>query len=130
MIWVRRPPCYEGDRDGDNGLSLWRQVTKGALQKVEYGKIFLRPLVGLLEGQPKDVIERLTIEAITRHRSLVSEAELAYDRFKNRPGELEIPEAQEAYFSSMIAVHAQQTVVSTMLDILGYIPPTPADKAH
>lgn len=97
---------------------------------MEYGKIFLRPLVGLLERQPQDVIERLTIEAITKHRSLVSEAELAYHRFKNLPSELEISEAQEAYLSSMIAVHAQQTVVSTLLDILGYIPPTPAETPH
>lgn len=87
-------------------------------------------MVGLLEGQPKDVIERLTIDAITKHRCLVGEAELAYDRFKKRSDEMEISDAQEAYFSSMIAVHAQQTVVSTMLDILGYIPPTPTDKAH
>ncbi len=100
------------------------------MKKVDNAKIVLRPLIGLLVGQPNDVIERLTIEAITKHRSLVSEAELAYDRFKSRPGELEISEAQEAYFSSMIAVHAQQTVVSTMLDILGYIPPDPAGKAH
>lgn len=93
-------------------------------------KIVLRPLIGLLVGQPKDMIERLTIEAISKHRCLVSEAELAYDRFKNQPGELEISEAHEAYFSSMIAVHAQQTVVSTLLDILGYIPPMPTSKAH
>jgi TraR antiactivator len=97
---------------------------------LEHGKIFLRPLVGLLEGQPKDVIERLTVDAIAKHRSLVGEAEMAYDRFMSKPGEREMPDAQEAYFSSMIAVHAQQTVVSTMLDILGYIPPAPAHKAH
>ncbi len=97
---------------------------------MDNAKIVLRPLIGLLVGQPKDVIERLTIEAITKHRCFVSEAELAYDRFKNKLEEMEVSEAQEAYLSSMIAVHAQQTVVSTMLDILGYIPPMPTDKAH
>lgn len=97
---------------------------------MDYDKIFLRPLVGLLEGQSKDVIERLTVEALTKHRCLVSQAELAYDRFKSNPGELEVSEAQEAYLSAMISVHAQQTVVSTMLEVLGYIPPTPADKPH
>ncbi|MCV3768182.1 transcriptional repressor TraM [Rhizobium sp. TRM95796] len=93
-------------------------------------KIVLRPLIGLLEGQPIDMIERLTIEAISKHRCLVSEAELAYDRYKKQPGEMEISEAREAYLSSMIAVHAQQTVVSTLIDILGYIPPMPTSKAH
>ena len=112
------------------GSEPWRQVTRGAWKKLDNAKIVLRPLIGLLVGQPKDVIERLTIEAITKHRSFVSEAELAYDRFKNRLEEMEVSEAQEAYLSSMIAVHAQQTVVSTMLDILGYIPPMPTDKAH
>lgn len=97
---------------------------------MDYEKTFLRPLVGLLRGQSEDVIERLTVEEMKKHRCLVNEAELAYDRFKSKPGELEIAEAQEAYISSMIAVHAQQTVVSTMLDILGYIPPTLADKPH
>ncbi|MCD2175095.1 transcriptional repressor TraM [Rhizobium sp. C4] len=97
---------------------------------MDYEKIFLRPLVGLLEGKPKDMIERLTIDAMNKHRCLVGEAELAYDRFKTKPDELAIAEAQEAYLSSMIAVHAQQTVVSTLLDILGYIPATPIEKAH
>lgn len=97
---------------------------------MDYNKIFLRPLVGLLEGQSKDVIERLTVEALTKHRCLVSEAELAYDRFKSNSDEIEVSEAQEVYLSAMISVHAQQTVVSTMLEILGYIPPTPAGKPH
>lgn len=130
MIRVARSLLWSGDRDGNDGLSLWRQVTGGDSKKVDNAKIVLRPLIGLLIGQPKDVIERLTIEAISKHRSLVSEAELAYDRFKNQPGEMEISEAREAYLSSMIAVHAQQTVVSTLLDILGYIPPMPTSKAH
>jgi hypothetical protein len=30
----------------------------------------------------------------------------------------------------MIAVHAQQTVVSTLLDILGYIPDMRKSKGH
>lgn len=97
---------------------------------MDYEKIFLRPLLGLLEGKPKDMIERLTIDAMNKHRYLVGEAELAYDRFKTKPDELAIAEAQEVYLSSMIAVHAQQTVVSTLLDILGYIPATPPEKTH
>lgn len=96
---------------------------------MDNAKIVLRPLIGLLVGQPNDVIERLTIEAISKHRCLVSEAELAYDRFKSQSAEMEIS-AHEAYLSSMIAVHAQQTVVSSLLDILGYIPPMPTAKAH
>lgn len=97
---------------------------------MEYGKIFLRPLVGLLEGQSTDVIERLTVEAITKHRALVCEAEIAYNRLKNGPDEPESTEARQTYLASMIDMHAQQTVVSTMLDILGYIPSTLAEKAQ
>ena len=130
MIRVARSLRCSGERDGSDGLSLWRRRTGGGSKQVDNPKIVLRPLIGLLVGQPKDMIERLTIEAISKHRCLVSEAELAYDRFKNQAGELEISEAHEAYLSSMIAVHAQQTVVSTLLDILGYIPPMPTSKAH
>ena len=35
-----------------------------------------------------------------------------------------------AAITAMIAVHAQQTVVSTLLDILGYIPDMPKSKGH
>jgi len=38
--------------------------------------------------------------------------------------------AKRAYTSAMIAVHAQQTVVSSLLDILGYIPEMPRIKPH
>lgn len=32
-----------------------------------------------------------------------------------------------AYVRAMIDVHAQQTVLSTLLDVLGHVPETPAD---
>jgi len=38
--------------------------------------------------------------------------------------------ASQDYIQAMIAVHAQQTVVSTLLDILGYIPNMPRSKGH
>lgn len=39
-------------------------------------------------------------------------------------------EASQDYIAAMIAVHAQQMVVSTLLDILGYIPEMPKSKGH
>lgn len=90
----------------------------------------LRPLIGLMNGlQPKE-IERFVIEEIEKHRRLRDEAvRLEGIRESQAPGESKV-DVNRAYVSAMIAVHAQQTVVSTLLDFLGYIPDMPKTKPH
>jgi TraR antiactivator len=102
----------------------------GSGEVVGYDKIFLRPIIGLLEGKPKDVVERLTVKELTKHRRLVSEAHVAYLRVKEEAASAEISEAEEAYITSLVAMHAQLTVVSTLIDFLGYIPADPVKTAN
>lgn len=94
------------------------------------GKVVLRPLIGLMNGlQPKE-IERFVVQEIEKHRRLRDEAiRLEGDLQSQVPGERR-EDVNRAYVSAMIAVHAQQTVVSTLLDILGYLPDMPKTKPH
>lgn len=94
-------------------------------------KIVLRPLIGLMSDQSPEEIERYTVDEIEKHRRLRDEAvklEALLDAAVV-DGEKRT-EMNRAYVSAMIAVHAQQTVVSTLLDILGYIPEMPKQKHH
>lgn len=93
-------------------------------------KLILRPLIGLMSDQTTSEIERHVVREIEKHRRLRDEAAMLEAQLEaggNRDADLE---ATRAYVAAMIAVHAQQTVVSTLLDILGYIPNLPASKAH
>ncbi len=91
-------------------------------------KIVLRPLIGLLNGQPNDVIEKIVIDEIRLHRALSAEADLLQEMVAS--GGPDNAANEYAYLSKMIAVHAQHTALSTLLDILGYIPDVPTDTSH
>lgn len=97
---------------------------------VSENKIVLRPLIGLMNGLEPKEIERFVLEEIEKHRRLRDEAIRLEAILESRPGEGVEAETSRAYISAMIAVHAQQTVVSTLLDILGYIPPMLKKKPH
>lgn len=93
-------------------------------------KLILRPLIGLMKDLAPEEIELHVVREIEKHRRLRDEAvflEAQVDAALDPDG---TREASQAYVSAMIAVHAQHTVVSTLLDILGYIPETPRVKAH
>lgn len=93
-------------------------------------KITLRPVVGLTENLPKRVLERITVEAIRTHRRLRDTAEAKFEEWRKVPPVANCdalgPERM-AYVSAMIDMHAQQTVLSTLLDVLGHVPLVPAD---
>ena len=93
-------------------------------------KLVLRPLIGLMRGRTPEEIERFTTAELDKHRRLRDEAMLLEARCQEAANEGERVVAEHDYVSAMIAVHAQQTVVSTMLDILGHIPKTPLSKPH
>lgn len=96
-------------------------------------KCVLRPVVGLTENLPKADIEFITIEAIKTHRRLRDQAEVKFEQWKSSE-----PVAQEArvgapriaYILATIDLHAQQAVLSTLLDVLGYIPKVSGRKGR
>lgn len=86
----------------------------------------LRPVVGLASSLPKADLERITACAIRKHRRLRDIAEnkeedlraiAQVDAMSDTVGAPRL-----AYIEAMIDMHAQQIVVSTLLDVLGYIP--------
>lgn len=93
-------------------------------------KLVLRPLIGLMNGLDPKEIERFVVEEIEKHRRLRDEAIKLEAIEGSKAGSEGRSETNRAYVSAMIAVHAQQTVVSTLLDILGYIPGVPTKKPH
>ncbi len=91
----------------------------------------LRPVIGLAENLPKKDLERITIEAIRKHRRLRDEAEFLEASYSEQPARSSdtVGPARLAWVSAMIQVHTQQTLLSTLLNVLGYIPDVPDDKA-
>ncbi|MBB4571561.1 transcriptional repressor TraM [Rhizobium leucaenae] len=93
-------------------------------------KLVLRPLIGLMDGLRPDEIERFVVEEIEKHRRLRDEAVRIESSLDSGTDQIELTENRRTYISAMIAVHAQQTVVSTLLDVLGYIPEIPKSTSH
>lgn len=82
----------------------------------------------LTAGPPKKILEPIVVEAMFKHRFLRDVAELRHKEIgRSSSSEDVINSAQIAYIWAMIDVHAQQTVVSVLIDTLGYIPETPDD---
>lgn len=88
-------------------------------------KLTLRPLIGLMQGREKGDVESFTVEEIEKHRQLRDAASRLEELVAKRADAGRAYEVERSYISAMIAVHAQQTVVSTLIDILGYIPEVP-----
>ncbi len=93
-------------------------------------KLILRPLIGLMRDQPPEEIERHVVREIEKHRRLRDDAVMLEAKINAGSEPESTREAIQDYIAAMIAVHAQQTVVSTLLDILGYIPDMPKLKSH
>lgn len=116
------------------GADRWRETQIVAMGKSGNGQTeakaqtILRPIVGLTRTLPRDILESIVIEAIRKHRFLRDLAEIRHAescRFADRKEATGLVEA--AYVRAMIDVHAQQTVLSTLLEVLGYIPEVPVD---
>ena len=83
-----------------------------------------------MSGQPPQVIEWHLVREVERHRHLRDEA-VRLEAQRDAAGDQDAAEdAERAFVTAMIAVHAQQTVVSTLLDILGYLPYLPGSQRH
>jgi len=99
-------------------------------ERVSDNKLILRPLIGLMSDQPHEEIERHVVREIEKHRRLRDDAVMHEAEVDAATDPDAAREANQTYIRAMIAVHAQQTVVSTLLDILGYIPEMPRSKGH
>jgi hypothetical protein len=90
----------------------------------------LKPVVGLTENLPKKDLEHLTVEAIKEHRRLRDEAEaLDTPYMENSKTTADtVGSARLAWVGAMIRMHAQQTLLSTLLDVLGYVPDIPNER--
>lgn len=88
----------------------------------------LRPIVSLTETLPKKVLEPIVMEAMLRHRLLRDVAELRLTEVHDElPGCEAVGSARLAFIRAMIECHAQQACLSTLLDVLGYVPDMPAE---
>ena len=71
-------------------------------------------------------IESLTIDAIREHRKALAKAEAAFDSWKSaQAANLETTELHRDYTKLMLAARAQQMVLATLLERLGFIPSVP-----
>ena len=94
------------------------------------------PAGGIVDNVTRIMTEKLAeiwkqtivVEAIYKHRYLRDVAELrcAESRPSANCGET-VRRGREAYVRAMIDMHAQQTVLSTLLSVLGYVPEMPAE---
>lgn len=93
-------------------------------------KPVLRPVVGLAENLPKKDLEHITIEAIKKHRRLRDEAEALEASYSDQPSKSAdtVGHARLAWVTAMMEMHTQQTLLSTLLDVLGYVPDVPSNE--
>lgn len=96
------------------------------------GKIVLRPVLGLVEGLDPSQLREIAIDAIVKHRSLRDEASACQTHLQKlldaQARTEQVNFAERCYVSAMIAMHAHQSALSTLLDVLGYIPDVPASQ--
>ncbi len=117
-----------GDAPQTQDARTGKMGHSGEHQAEPQAKIVLRPIIGLTKGLPKSTLESIVIEAIRKHRFLRDIAEMRHAESNHHPGpDGSVTAPAAAYVRAMIDLHAQQTVLSTLLDVLGYVPEVPAE---
>lgn len=84
-------------------------------------------MTNLIAPLSSDQIERLTIEAILEHRAAIAKAETAYESWQTAEAARADTAADlyEGYTRLMLAARAQQLVLATLIERLGFIPHVP-----
>ena len=97
-------------------------------------KLVLRPVIGLVQDLSPQQLEGVTIDAVVRHRGLRDQAELSQSTLERaiarQACEEEVEFARRAHIAAMIAMHAHQLALSTLLDVLGFIPDIPTKTSN
>lgn len=71
-------------------------------------------------------LEKLTIEAIREHRAALAKAETAYESWQTaEAARAAAADLHEDYTRLMLAARAQQLVLATLIERLGFIPRVP-----
>ena len=126
------------------GLGSWDNVSGGeprtyfrseSMDEIETARTssdartVIGPIAGLIEKLPQKALELIVVETILRHRLLrdVAELRLAESQDDEAVGET-IGPARLAYIRAMIDCYVQQACLSTLLDVLGYIPDIPTEQ--
>lgn len=93
-------------------------------ERLNRDRIDLKPLIGLLDGLPTSIVEKLTIDAIREHRDLVEQAETLFNALpaEIKAGKQAGGEAHTTYLEATIRMHAQMSALTTLLSLLGYTP--------
>lgn len=84
-------------------------------------------MTSLITPLSSDQIERLTIDAIQEHRAALVKAENAYESWQAAEAARADTAADlhEGYTRLMLAARAQQLVLATLVERLGFIPRVP-----
>lgn len=87
-------------------------------------RVDLRPLIGLTRGLSVADIETIAIEAIRTHRRLVNRAQELYEALPEsyQQGEASGGAQHLEYVKATIDMHAQMSILTTLVQILGYTP--------
>jgi hypothetical protein len=115
-----------------NRFNVSTMIDRNKNARISDSKGVLRPVLGLVEGVDPSQLRDVTIDAILRHRALRDEASASHLHLQDllsaeaRPEEVRF--AERGYIATMIALHAHQTALSTLLDVLGYIPEVPSPQ--
>ncbi|MGD9923479.1 MAG: transcriptional repressor TraM [Variibacter sp.] len=84
-------------------------------------------MTNLIAPLSSDQIEKLTIEAIHEHRAALAKAETAYKSWQTAEAARADTAADlhQGYTRLMLAARAQQLVLATLIERLGFIPRVP-----
>jgi len=108
--------------------------TRDIEQSSDLQMALLNPVIGLVQGLDAKQLSDVTIDAILKHRALRDQAEMSQSEFdKASAGTAcaeEIAFAQRAHIAAMLAMVSHQSVLSTLLDILGHIPDIPSQTSN
>jgi TraR antiactivator len=87
-------------------------------------RIELRPLVSLTRGLTLADLETITIDAIRTHRCLVDKAQSLFEALPDNCGTADASGGMQhlAYIKAAIDMHAQMSAVTTLVQLLGYMP--------
>ncbi|WP_172691167.1 transcriptional repressor TraM [Rhizobium rhizogenes] len=96
----------------------------GSEETTSKDQLELRPVVGLTQGLPLADLEFLTVDAIRTHRRLVDSADKLFQELPDdyKSGKAVGGAQHLRYIEASIEMHAQMSVVNTLIGILGYIP--------
>ena len=95
-------------------------------------RVELPGLLELISGLPMSDIEALTIRAIRTHRRLIENAETQFRDLSEDCKSMDFQSSAQhlSYVEAEIEMWTQAAVVSTLVDVMGYIPDVLDDPEH